>query len=102
MLNTDLNKRKLKYDFLKDGFVIVDNFLIKEHADKIFNHFDHEMPQWWWSVSTRPAPNGENKMDNVYYKDENAEIIADKERTAKEAFARSQFSYIFNNLSDNP
>lgn len=101
MLNTDLNKRKLKYDFLKDGFVIVDNFLQQEHADRVFNHFDHEMPQWWWSVSTRPAPNGENRMDNVYYKDENAEIIADKERVAREAFAKSQFSYIFRRTLDD-
>jgi SM-20-related protein len=101
MLNTDLNKRKLKYEFLKDGFVIVDDFLQREHADRIFNHFDHEMPQWWWSVSTRPAPNGENRMDNCYFNDENRENIDQKERVAREAFGRTQFSYIFRRTLDD-
>ena len=101
MLNTDLNKRKLKYSFLQEGFVVVDNFFQREYADKVFNHFDHEMPQWWWSVSTRPAPGGENKMDNCYYNDDNAEMIAEKERTAREAFAKTQFSYIFRRTLDD-
>lgn len=95
MLNTDLNKRKLKYEFIKDGIVVIDNFLNADYADKMFDFFDHDMPQHWWSVSTRPAPNGENKMDNCYYSDENIALIAEKEKAAREAFARTQFSYIF-------
>jgi SM-20-related protein len=95
MLNPDLHKRKLKYEFLKDGFVVIDNFLQIEHANAIFDHFDTGMPQWWWSVSTRPSPDGTNLMHNCYFSDENAELIEKKERVAKEAFSRSQFSYIF-------
>jgi SM-20-related protein len=95
MLNKDLNKRKLKYEFLRDGSVIIDNFLIPEQADRIFNHFNEGMPQWWWSVSTRPSPDGENKMHNCYYSDDNAALISEKEDVARKAFANSQFSYIF-------
>lgn len=95
MLNTDLNKRKLKYEFLKEGFVIIDDFLLLEHADRMFNHFNENMPQWWWSVSTRPAPDGENKMHNCYFSEENADLIAEKERAARAAFTNGQFSYIF-------
>ena len=95
MLNPDLHKRKLKYEFLKDGFVVIDNFLQPHYADLVFNHFNTEMPQWWWSVSTRPGPEGDNIMHNCYYNDENSELIKKKEASAREAFSRGQFSYIF-------
>lgn len=95
MLNPDLHKRKLKYEFLKDGFVVIDNFLQRSHADAIFEHFNTGMPQWWWSVSTRPAPDGTNTMHNCYYTEDNKSLIESKEKAAKEAFSRGQFSYIF-------
>jgi Rps23 Pro-64 3,4-dihydroxylase Tpa1-like proline 4-hydroxylase len=101
MLNTDLNKRKLKYSFLKEGFVIIDDFFQQDYADRVFNHFNNEMPQWWWSVSTRPAPDGEQKMHNCYYNDENSDLIEEKEKAAREAFAISQFSYIFRRTLDD-
>jgi SM-20-related protein len=101
MLNIDLNKRKIKYDFLKDGYVIIDNFLQQNHADRIFNHFNSEMPQSWWSVSTRPAPNGENKIDYCVYNEENKILIEQKEKIANLAFDKSQFSYIFRRTLDD-
>lgn len=101
MLNPDLHKRKLKYEFLRDGFVVIENFLQAEHADAIFEHFNSGMPQWWWSVSTRPGPDGTNLMHNCYFTEENREQIEMKEKAAREAFSRGQFSYIFQRTLDD-
>jgi len=101
MLNKNLNKRKLKFEFLKNGFVIIDDFFLSEYADKIYHFFNYEMPKEWWSVSTRPASNGENRMDNCYYTDDNFSFIQEKEKIAREAFLNSQFSYIFRRTLDD-
>ena len=98
MINPDLNLRKLKYQFLKEGIVTIENWLEPEYAESLWNHLNY-MPNDWWGVSARPNEIGE--MQIITWNEENATEIAEIEQMARDAFQNYFFSYIFRRTSGN-
>ncbi len=50
-INNKLNIQKLRSDFKKNKTVIIENFLDKRSADKLYNFLAFEMPEDWWYTS---------------------------------------------------
>jgi len=92
MINTDLNLRKLKYQFLKDGIVTIENWLDPVYAEELWEHLN-TMPNDWWGVSARPDLN--DNMQIIKWNDENTKVIENHEQLARDAFEKGLFSYIF-------
>lgn len=98
MINKELNLRDLKYQFLKNGIVTIENWLDKSYAEELWDHLD-TMPQDWWSVSSRPAV--DQDMHITRWVDENSDYIDICNDSAREAFSRGEFSYIFRRTNDD-
>jgi SM-20-related protein len=98
MINKELNLRELKYEFLKNGLVTIPDFLDDDYAENLWDHLN-TMPQDWWYVSSRPAP--DQDMHITRWVDNNMEYIEEGNRTAREAMSRGEFSYIFRRTNDD-
>lgn len=98
MINKDLNLRELKYQFLKNGIVTIEDFLIEPYAEELWAHLD-SMPLDWWCVSSRPAV--DRDMHITRWLDENEEYIAESSQRARVAFGEGVFSYIFRRTNDD-
>lgn len=92
MINKELNLRELKYEFLKNGIVTIENFLDYDYADNLWNHLN-TMPQDWWSISSRPAEGQD--MHITRWSEENMDYINRSSEVARAAFLNDEFSYIF-------
>jgi len=98
MINKDLNLRELKYEFLKNGVVTIENWLDNDYAEELWNHLNN-MPQDWWFVSSRPAY--DQDMHITRWVDNNSDYIQASNQSAREAFGRGEFSYIFRRTNDD-
>jgi|5B_taG_2_1085324.scaffolds.fasta_scaffold00178_6 Rps23 Pro-64 3,4-dihydroxylase Tpa1-like proline 4-hydroxylase len=90
-INNKLNIKKLRSDFKKNKTVIIENFLDRRSADKLYNFLAFEMPEDWWYTSyciqslsgdnmkvIRKLPKNDNKINNLYmhaYKDFGEELF---------------------------
>ena len=98
MINPNLNLRELKYQFLRDGIITIENWLDPEYAYQLWHHLN-TMPRDWWCVSSRPAIDGD--MHITEWTDENLEYIKACNQHARNAFAQDIFSYIFRRTANN-
>ena len=92
MINTSLNLRKLKYEFLKEGIVTIPNWLEYDYSDYLWDHINN-MPNDWWFVSTRPAV--DDDMATTRWIPENEDYINQCIEKARETFNNGEFSYVF-------
>lgn len=98
MINKDLNVRELKYEFLKNGIVTIENWLDPVYAEKLWNHLD-TMPKDWWNVSARPAHDQE--MHITRWVDENKPYIDKSDSFARNSFSEDVFSYSFRRTNND-
>lgn len=98
MINKDLNIRELKYQFLKNGIVTINDWLDEEYAEKLWNHLN-SMPQDWWNVSSRPSYDGD--MHITRWVEENNDYITKSDNYARQAFSEDKFSYSFRRTNDD-
>lgn len=98
MINKDLNVRELKYEFLKNGIVTIENWLDPVYAEKLWNHLD-TMPKDWWYVSARPAHDQE--MHITRWVDENKPYIDKSDSFARNSFSEDVFSYSFRRTNND-
>jgi len=98
MINKELNLRELKYEFLKNGIVTIENWLDKDYAKSLWEHLN-EMPKDWWFVSSRPAM--DDDMHITRWVDENEEYIQESDAKARIEFINGTFSYSFRRTNDD-
>lgn len=98
MINKELNLRELKYEFLKNGIVTIPDFLDDSYAENLWDHLD-TMPQDWWSVSSRPAPDSD--MHITRWTEDNMDYINEGIKTSREALSRGEFSYTFRRTNND-
>ena len=66
LINPKLDLSTLKNTFKDKGYVVIDNYLKEDVAEKLHNFFSYEMPSDWWSVATYPSLENYDKVS--YYR----------------------------------
>lgn len=52
LINSEISPSLYRDKFLKDGSVVIRNFLVEDYVEKLHNFFNQGMPEnWWYSVS---------------------------------------------------
>lgn len=98
MINKDLNTRQLKYEFLKNGLVTIENWLDDDYAENLWDHLN-TMPEDWWFISTRPTEDG--GMTIVRNTPEKQSEIEYNKQVANFFFTQNHFSYVFRRTNDD-
>lgn len=98
MINRDLNVRKLKYEFQKNGIVSIQNWLDEDYANALYRHLDTMPEDWWWATT---FPGIEETRMEARIVPENASYIHQCNSFAKKQFTKGYFSYRFKRTVNN-
>lgn len=93
------NKNDIKQFFKHNGYVVIEDFLDTDLADRLFN-FLATRPEFWWESSTVNDESW-NGTNNVPYFEENSSVIASNKEKARMKFNRGDFSYDFDRLRND-
>jgi len=102
-INPNLNTKKLRKDFKKNGSVQIFDFLTQESAGTIYNFLNSGMPEDWWYTAVRHSGNeGYLKGAPAFKrKPENFQEIENLERHANKSFVDGGFCYSFDRTIGN-
>jgi len=101
IVNNKLDLNELQKTFKEKGYVVIDNFLKEDVAEKLYQFFAYDMPPEWWSVATYPAK-GQSGVEYNRNLNENEDSIQSARGYAETAFSENLFSYAFHRtLSDH-
>jgi|TARA_R110001592_G_scaffold3085_2_gene17213 Rps23 Pro-64 3,4-dihydroxylase Tpa1-like proline 4-hydroxylase len=101
LINPKLDLSTLKNTFKDKGYVVIDNYLKEDVAEKLHNFFSYEMPSDWWSVATYPSLENYDKVSYYRNTPEESENIKLARRYAEQEFGLNNFSYSFHRTLDN-
>jgi Rps23 Pro-64 3,4-dihydroxylase Tpa1-like proline 4-hydroxylase len=93
IINPELVGINYRNEFLTKGSVTINNFMIPEKAEQLYQFFNNDMPETWWSAATHPGVDG--NISYIKNFPENQEIIAAEKKRVSELFAQGHFSYHF-------
>ena len=86
LINPKLDLSTLKNTFKDKGYVVIDNYLKEDVAEKLHNFFSYEMPSDWWSVATYPSLENYDKVSYYRNTPEESENIKLARRYAEQEF----------------
>lgn len=92
-LNKKINYEKVKKDFEKNNYILIEDFLDEQYAEELFNFLTYEMPlDWWYSVS---LSNKKEDFMTTRNLPENKYRIIQEKLMAEKTFNKGEFSYHF-------
>jgi Rps23 Pro-64 3,4-dihydroxylase Tpa1-like proline 4-hydroxylase len=93
LINSEINPDLLSDEFIKNGSVIIRDFLTDEYANKLHEFFEYGMPKdWWYSVS---YPGTNNFVEYLRDFEHNQEKINIEKSHSDFIFSKNEFSYHF-------
>jgi Rps23 Pro-64 3,4-dihydroxylase Tpa1-like proline 4-hydroxylase len=93
IINSEIIPEKFKEDFLKNGSVVIRNFLIEEYIENLNHFFSVSMPNDWWYSSSCPGTEG--KVKYIRNIDTNIDHINIEKDFAEKVFNEGGYSYHF-------
>ena len=93
-INNKLDLKQLKSNYKKNKAVVIEGFLDKESADKLYNFLAFQMPEDWWYTSYM-IPSISKKPGYVRRNPENIATINELYPKAYKDFWLRKFTYIF-------
>jgi len=94
LINPEINPLSYKEEFNQNGSVVIRNFLIEEHIEKLHNFFNNSMPENWWYSSSSPGTDG-SRVKYIRNIDSNMDAINVEKEFSENIFGQGAYSYHF-------
>lgn len=93
LINSQIIPESYKDEFINKGSVIIRDFLLDEHIEKLNKFFNDSMPNDWWYSSTCPGTEG--KVKYIRNLESNQPVIDKEKEFAENVFNSGGYAYHF-------
>ena len=96
MINIDsIDILKLKEQFKNHNRIVINNFLLNDHAESFYEFYNEKMPSNWWHASSYPSFTKGESHEFIPVTDENYHTIQINKSYSNKCLNDNVYSYFF-------